>query len=277
MRLVGKLRLLLVERGSAKVRNPVIEEVVGLGLERIVADRNERVGEFGVLVAIVQFADAHVAGRMNLRIVGRAVVDADVLDLHGAEIELSGAPGVLVAAGRAAMVEDGDEQPVLALVLDDRRRDAGDEVERIVPGGRLHLAVAPDHRIGETLLLRAARRRIAQLAHARAAHRAEAGIHLAIVVRLDDDVNVLAVLLDDVVHRRRIPGVGFGRLLLGEIDAEGVGCRVGAALLVHRPGIGVIAAADDAVVAGDVVLLRVRRDDRQAVDVTFVSHDPILP
>ena len=78
------------------------------------------------------------------------------------------------------MVEHGDEQPVLALILDDRRGDAGDEVERILPRGRLHLAVAPDHRIGEALLLRAARGRVAQFAHARAAHRAEAGIHLAI-------------------------------------------------------------------------------------------------
>ena len=223
VRLVRKLRLLLVERGPAKVRDPVIEEVVGLGFERIVADRDERVGKFGVLVAVVQFADAHVAGRMNLRIVGRAIVDADVLHLHGAEIELSGAPGVFVAAGRAAMIEDGDEEPVLALVLDDRCRDAGDEVERIVPRGRLHLAVAPDHRIGEALLLRAARGRVAKFAHARAAHRTEAGVHLAIEVRLDDDVHVLAVLLDDVVHRRRIPGGGFGRLLLGKIDAEGVG------------------------------------------------------
>ena len=255
----------------------MIEEVVGLGFERIVADRDERVGQLGVLVAIVQFADAHVAGRVDLRIVGWPVVDADVLHLHGAEIELSGAPGVLVAAGRAAMVEDGDEEPVLALVLDDGRRDAGDEVERVVPRGRLHLAVAPDHRIGEALLLRAARGRIAQFTHARAAHRAEAGIHLAIDIRLDDDVHVLAVLLDDVVHRRRIPGGRLGRLLLGKIDAEGIGCRVGAALLVHWPRIGVIAAADDAVVAGDVLLFRVRRDDRQTVDVTFVSHDPILP
>jgi hypothetical protein len=29
-------------------------------------------------------------------------------------------------------------------------------------------------------------------------------------------------------------------------------------------------------VAGDVVFLGIRRNDRQAVDVTFVGHDPIL-
>ena len=149
--------LLLVERRAAQVRHPVVEEVVGLGLERVGADRNDRVGELGVLVAVVEFAHAHVAGRVDFGIVGGAVVDADVLDLHGAEIELAGAPGVLVAAARAAVVEHGDEQPVLALLLDDRRGDARDEVERIVPGGRLHLAVAPDHRVGEPLQLGVAR------------------------------------------------------------------------------------------------------------------------
>ena len=110
MRLVRKLRLLFVHRGAAQVRNPVVEEIVGLGFERVVADRNDGVGQLGVLVAVVQLADAHVAGGVDFRVVGGAVVDADVLHLHGAEIELSGAPGVFISAGRAAMVEDGDEQ-----------------------------------------------------------------------------------------------------------------------------------------------------------------------
>ncbi len=92
--------------------------------------------------------------RMDLRIIGRAVVDADVLHLHGAEIELSGAPGVLVAAAGAAMVEGGDEEAVLAAFLDDAGRDTGDEIESVVPACRLHLAVAPHHGIGEALLLR---------------------------------------------------------------------------------------------------------------------------
>ena len=62
--------------------NPVIEEVVGLGFERVGADRNDGVGEFGVLVAVVQFAHAHVARGMDFGIVGRTIVDADVLHLH---------------------------------------------------------------------------------------------------------------------------------------------------------------------------------------------------
>ena len=117
MRLVAELALLLVQRRAAQVRHPVIEEIVGLGFERVGADRHDGVGELGILVAVVQFADAHVAGGMDLGIVGRPVVDADVLHLHGAEIELAGAPGVFVAAAGAAMVEGRDEQPVLALSL----------------------------------------------------------------------------------------------------------------------------------------------------------------
>ena len=108
-RLRAELGFLLVHRGSAQIRNPVIEEVIGLGFERIGADGNDGVGKFGILVAIVEFAHAHVARGMNLRIVGRAIVDADVLHLHGAEIELSGAPGVLVAAAGAAVIERRNE------------------------------------------------------------------------------------------------------------------------------------------------------------------------
>ena len=113
----AELGLLLVHRGAAQIRHPVVEEVVGLGFERVGADRDDRVGEFGVLVAVVEFANAHVARGVDFGIVGRTIVDADVLDLHRPEIELAGAPGVLVAAAGAAMVEGRDEQAVLALSL----------------------------------------------------------------------------------------------------------------------------------------------------------------
>ena len=99
----------------------MIEEIVGLRLERVGADRDNRVGKLGILVAVVQLAHAHVAGGMDFGVVGRPVVDADILDLHRAEIELAGAPGVLVAAAGAAMIERRDEEPVLALSLITRR------------------------------------------------------------------------------------------------------------------------------------------------------------
>ena len=174
MRFAREFRLLLVDRISAQIRNPVIEEIVGLRFERVGAHRDDRIREFGVLVAIVEFADAHVARRVDLGIVGRTIVDANVLDLHSSEIELSGAPGVLVSAARAAMIERGDEQAIFALIRDHRRRNARDEIERVVPTGRLHLAVAPNHGCCEALLLRRTRLGEGFFGHARAAHGREA-------------------------------------------------------------------------------------------------------
>src|SRR5271165_436916 len=89
-------------------------------------------------------------------------------------------------------------------------------------------------------------------------------------------MHILAVLPDDVVHRGGVPGSGIGRLLLGEVDAKLVLTWCRATLLVGRPCIGLVAAADDAIVAGDVELLGVFRDDRESVDLTFVGHD-VLP
>ena len=111
------------------------------------------------------------------------------------------------------------------------------------------------HRSGKALQLRITLARIAHFGDAGTAHRTEPGIHHAVVVWLDDDMHVFAILLDDVVHRRRVPGRGLGRLLLGKIGAEHVLAWRGAALLVGRPSVGMITAADDAVVADDVELL----------------------
>ena len=250
----------------------MVQEIIGLGFQRVRADRDDGVGEFGVFVAVVEFAHAHVARGVHLGIVGRSIVDADVLHLHGTEIELAGAPGVLIAAAGTAVIVGRDEQPILAHFVDHADGDARNQIERIVPACRLHLPVAPHHRVRQALQLGIARARVAHFRHPGAAHRPEAGIHDAVMVGLDDDVHVFAVLLDDVVHRRRIPGDGFCRLLFAEIDSELVLVGRGAALLVGRPRVGLVAAADDAIVADDVEFLRVLRDDRKAVDVTFESH-----
>ena len=85
-------------------------------------------------------------------------------------------------------------------------------------------------------------------------------------------MHVLAVLLDDVVHRGRIPSCGLRLLLLAEIDAKFVLVGRRAALLVGGPCVGMVAAADDAVVADDIEFLRVLGDDRKSVDLTLVSH-----
>jgi hypothetical protein len=78
VRLARKLLLLLLQARSAQIGDPVVQEVVGLGLVGIGADRHDGVGELGVLVAVVELAHAHVARGVHLGVVGRAVVDADV-------------------------------------------------------------------------------------------------------------------------------------------------------------------------------------------------------
>ena len=97
-------------------------------------------------------------------------MDAAVLHLHRPEVELAGAPGVLIPAGAAAVVEHRDVKVVLVLLVDDTRGDAGHEVQCIIPRGRLPGAVAPDHRFRQALSLRAGDFGAAVLGHARAAH-----------------------------------------------------------------------------------------------------------
>ncbi len=111
----------------------MVQEIVGLGFERIRADSKDGIGQLGILVTVVQLADAHVARGMDLRVIGRAIVDPDVLDLHALEIELPGRPGVFIAAAGTTMVEGRDDKAVLALLLDHAPRDLGDKIQRIVP------------------------------------------------------------------------------------------------------------------------------------------------
>ena len=116
----------------------MIQEVVGLRLKGVGTDRDDGIGQFRVFVAVVELAHAHVARGVDLGIVGRTIVDPDVLDLHRSEVELAGAPGVFVAAARAPVVECGNEQAILALIVDDCDGDARDEIERVRPTGWLH-------------------------------------------------------------------------------------------------------------------------------------------
>jgi hypothetical protein len=88
-------------------------------------------------------------------------------------------------------------------------------------------------------------------------------------------MDILAVLLDQVVHRGSVPRLAFGELLLREVDAEGVLVGRRAALPVRGPAVGVVAAADDAVMADDVVTRGVGGRDRQAVDLSLIGHGPL--
>ena len=151
--LAAELCFLLVEGRPTQVRNPVIEKIICLGLQRIGADRHNRVGELSILVAIVEFANPHVARGVDFGIVSRPVVNPDILDLHSAEVELTSAPCVLVATARASVVVGRDEEPILALFVDDRCGYAGDEIKRIVPARWLELAIAPNEGISQSLEL----------------------------------------------------------------------------------------------------------------------------
>src|SRR5262245_8811707 len=113
-RLRAKFGFLLVHRRATQVWYPVVKEVVGLRLERVRADCNDGVGKFSVFVAIVKFANAHVAGGVDFRVVSRTIVDANILDLHSPEVEFSSAPSIFVAAASASVVKRGNEKRVLA-------------------------------------------------------------------------------------------------------------------------------------------------------------------
>src|SRR5690349_18416157 len=106
----------------------------------------------------------------------------------------------------AGQLADALENSWPAIARPNQLPPPGDWWQIWIPTGRLHLPVAPDCRIGEALQLGVAGARIGHFGHARAPDRAEARIHRAIGVGLDDYVHVLRVLADDVVHRRRIPG-----------------------------------------------------------------------
>ena len=105
----AELSFLLVHRCSAQIRHPVVEEIVGLRLQRIGAHRNDSVGKLRVLITIIEFTHAHVARGMDFGVIGWTIVDADVLYLHGTEVELASAPSILVAATGTPVVESGDE------------------------------------------------------------------------------------------------------------------------------------------------------------------------
>ena len=257
-------------RPVAHSRNHVVQEQVRLVFQRVRADEHDGIRQPVVLIGIVQLAHTHVAGRMHFRIIGGPVVDAAVLDLHRPEIELARAPGVLISAGRSAMVEHRYEQVVLGVLVDHPRRHLRHKIQRIIPCRRLPGAVAPDHRVGQALLLGSGHIRAPVFRHARAADRTKTAVYHTVDVRFDHQMHVFAVLLDDVVHRRRIPSVRILKLLLAQILARPV--RQCGALLVHRPSVGFVAASYDAVVAGHVVDARICGNDRQTVDLTFVSH-----
>ena len=96
------------------------------------------------------------------------------------------------------------------------------------------------------------------------------------MVRLNDEINVLPILFDYIIHCWSVPIGRHCVLLLGEIDPEFVLRGGGAALFVDIPSVSLIAAADDAELAGDIVLFGVRWDDREPTDMALECHGSAL-
>ena len=105
---------------------------------------------------------------------------------------------------------------------------------------------------------------------------AESRVHDAVVVRHDDKLDVFPVLLDDIVHRRRVPIGVIGNCCF-ERSTPNLFCGTCATLFVDVPSVGLVAAADDAELADDIVLLGVRWDDREPIGVTLECHGSAPP
>jgi hypothetical protein len=85
-------------------------------------------------------------------------------------------------------------------------------------------------------------------------------------------MHVLPILADYIIHGGRIPSCRLGWLLLRKVYTELVLGGSSSTLFIYGPGIGFVAAANDAIVAGYIELFGVCRDDRQAIDMTLVSQ-----
>ncbi len=81
------------------------QEVVGLGLVGVAADRHDHIREFGILIAVVELADAHFAGGMAFGVVGRPIVNPDERRLERREHQLASAPGVLETTARTTVIK----------------------------------------------------------------------------------------------------------------------------------------------------------------------------
>ena len=136
------------------------------------------------------------------------------------------------------------------MLLQNVLADLGRHVQGEVPGHRLKNAVDAHHGRLQTVACRGLRV-VALLGDAAAAQgRITVGVDgLGVLVRQDDNVVGLTFVQHDVVLVRRNPGTQrFNR----EVHVESVVSRFRSAVLVARdgPAVDVVAAGDDAVVAG---------------------------
>ena len=225
------------------------KEVVGLRLVGVAADRHDDVGKLRILVAVVEFADPHLAGRMALGVVSGTVVDAHHRRLERREHELAGTPGVFESTTGAAVIEAVEDEPARTVAVENLLGDAAVERQGVIPA-RVEPGVADvDARITQPLLADAVVG-VHHLGELSAPRRREPLVHRAALVGDDHDVVAAAVLvLDDVGHRRRHNG-RERRQLFAKIEAERILVRRAPALGVGVPLVDVVTAPDDAEVTG---------------------------
>ncbi len=150
-RFAGEHFLLLVHRAALQIGQPVHEEVVGLVLVGVVADRPDHVGEFGVFVAVVELEYAHVTVAEAFGVVRRTVMDAYRRGLDTGEDQLAGAPGVLETSTGAPVIKHGHSDFVWTIFVQNFFDHATINLEGVVPGGVHPLVTIVDTGVKQTL------------------------------------------------------------------------------------------------------------------------------
>ena len=94
------------------------KKIIGLSFVSVGADCHDDVGDFSVLIAIVEFADAHITRGMTFRVVSRTIVYAHHRRFHRRELQLARAPGILETATGAAVIEAIEREFAWAIVVE---------------------------------------------------------------------------------------------------------------------------------------------------------------
>ena len=188
-------------------------------------------------------------------VVWRVIRGADLL-----VAELRDGVHVLVELIRVALDAPGQ----LAVIFDDVLGHLGHDISGGVPGDGLQRSANPQERDLEPVD-RWCLGVVELLGDRASPHAVRAAYvhHGGVAVRDDDHVVRAAIHLHHVVHVGRDPLAR--QLLHGEVDAEGVLVGGGAAFLLQRPGVDLVAARYGAVLAGDRADLRIGRRQRNLV------------
>ena len=247
-----------------------VGEQDGLRFVRVCPAHQQDLGIAPVLVRRPEIVEARIAEAGRRRHVRRRVVEGEVRRPHIAQRVFGDGVGVL----HVAVGERLDAVGVGAVRIEHVVAHLGRDIEREVPRHR-HQHAEHAHQRRTQPVARGRLRVVDLLRDGAAPDRGVAGVvdEVRVLVGDDDDVVGLAVVKHDVVLVGGDPGaqrldreVGVQRVLVGGRPARPAA--------PHRPAIDLVAAGDDAVVAGGRDDLRVRRRQRHALfgDVVGSGH-----